>query len=213
MGSFGLNISGGVAGAAVGGAVGGQLTNAVGGMSLFGMDIGTMLNSMTRDDPEITYNYSLEINGLRSVHFKEVGGLKMTTEYDTHREGGNNLHEVRLIKGAKFEPLKIKRGFYGAHDDFYSWMRSVHEAGSFDRLDFSLVMLKDDWTESCRFNFFGGWPSSWSGPSFDAEASGQIAFEEIEICYDYFDIEKMSLVGKVVQGGLSAAVNMAGSLF
>lgn len=209
----GSNISGSVAGAAVGGAVGGQLTGAVGGMSLFGVDIGTMLNSATRSDPEISYNFSLEINGLRSVHFKEVGGLKMTTEFEPHREGGNNLHEVRLIKGAKFEPLKIKRGYYSDHDDFYSWMRSVHEAATFKRLDFSLVVLKDDWTESARFNFFKGWPSSWSGPSFDAEANGQIAFEEIEICYDSFEIEKMGMVGSAVQGGLSAAVNMAGSLF
>jgi phage tail-like protein len=207
-----MNISGGVAGAALGGAVGGQLTGAIGGLSLFGLDIGTMLNSLTRDDPEITYNFSLEIGGLRSVHFKEVGGLKMTTKTTPIREGGNNLYERHLIDGATFEPLKIKRGYYGAHDDFYNWLRSVHEAGSFTRQDFSLIMLKDDWTESCRFNFFGGFPTSWSGPTFDSEAKGQIAFEEIEIRYDYFDIEKMSLLGSIVQGGLSAAVSMAGSL-
>ena len=205
----GLNISGSVAASAVGSMAGGQLTNAVGGLSLFGADIGTFLNSVTREDPDNNYNFALEINGLRSVHCKEVSGLKMTTEYDSHREGGNNIHEVRLIKGAKFEPLKIKRGYYGSHGDFYDWMRSVHEAGTFERQNFSLIMLSDDWTETCRFNFFKGWPSSWSGPSFDAEAKGQIAFEEIEICYDYFEIEKMTLLGSIVQSGISAGVSAA----
>ena len=34
-----------------------------------------------------------------------------------------------------------------------------------------------------------------------------IAFEEIEICYDYFEIEKMTLLGSIVQSGLSGVVN------
>jgi phage tail-like protein len=213
-------VMGKQAGAALGGAFGAQATAGIGGLSIGGFNIGSMINAAMRSDPDISYNYALEIDGIRSVHFKEVTGLKVTTEVQSVREGGNNIYEHKFIKGMKFEPLKIKRGFYGKHNDFYAWLRSTHDVANTSstdprastvgsgRVTFALAVLRDDWTEICRFNFHGGFVMSYAGPSFDAQASGTVAFEEIEIGYDYFDFEPMSLMGSMGQAAVAGGLSM-----
>lgn len=187
--------------------MGGQLTSAIGQIP----GVGAMINAALRTDPEIAYYWALELKGVISAHFTEVTGIKVTTEVQPIREGGNNVFEYRMIKGAKFEPIKIKRGFYGTQGDFYGWVRAVHDVNQNPlpkNKDFSLIVFNDKVAEVCRFNFFNGFVSSYSAPAFNATAKGQIAFEEIEIQYDYFEFVPGEWYQAAVQGAVSSLLSM-----
>ena len=186
-------------------AAGGSITSAIGQLPV----LGTAINSALRSDPEVPYYWAIEMQGVTSAHFKEVTGIKMTTETQPIRQGGNNTYEHHLLKGAKFEPLKIKRGFYGTQGDFYKWVRAMHSEAQGKvpaRQDFSLIIFNDEVSEVCRFNFYGGVVTSYSGPTFDATASGSVAFEEIEIRYDYFEFIQGSAVEIAGQSAMSAGI-------
>lgn len=193
-------------GAGAGSKLGGQMTSAIGQIP----GVGGLINSALRTDPEIPYYWALELQGVTSAHFKEVSGIKMTTETQPYREGGNNTYEYHMIKGAKFEPLKLKRGFYGTQSDFYNWVRAIHSEpkGSVPaRQDFSLIIFNDRVSEVARFNFFRGFVTSYQGPTFDATSSGAVAFEEIEIRYDYFEFESVSAAMVMLQNAASAGIS------
>lgn len=170
-GQFG-NVAGQVGGRMVGGALG-AINEAI-----FG-----------RKDPELAFQYALEIDGITSVAFKECKGLEWECEVRSFHEGGNNMHEQHLIGPARFKPLEIKRGFIGSNDEFHAWMRRCVDPTSkapIDRVTISLVIFNDEMMEVGRFNFYEGFISKWSGPSFDA-GSNEIAFESMTIHYDFFD--------------------------
>ena len=160
-----------------------------------------------RADPDVGYRYFIEIEGISTVRFKEVSGMKMTTQVTTIREGGNNHHEHAMIDGQTFDPLTIKKGFYGMRTEFFQWMAQLHAQKPHTRKDMSLVVLNDKGAEICRFNFFKAFIMEYSGPDFDAQ-SKEIAFESIKIHYDYFEIESASLAKVLGQEALSAGMGM-----
>ena len=196
----GAQLGAGMASGTVGKAAEGLL--AAGGIS--GV-MGTM--GVGRADPDVGYRYFIEIDGISTVRFKEVGGMKMTTQVTTIREGGNNHHEHAIIDGQTFDPLTIKKGFYGMRTEFFQWMAQLHGQQPHSRKDTALVVLNDKGHEICRFNFFGAFIMEYSGPDFDAQ-SKEIAFETIKIHYDYFEIESASLSKILGQEALSLGMGM-----
>ncbi len=212
-----LSATTSVKGVNLGGSVGGMLANTVGPKvdALLGqIGLGGLLGGMLRTDPDVPYHYFLEINGLQCVRFKEVSGLKMTTELQRMREGGNNIHEVVMIGPQKFEPLTVKKGFYSSASEFFDWMRSIHDAGaglnSKRRQDISLVVLNTKSVEVCRFNFTNAFIIEYEAPSFNADAK-EIAFESIKIHYDTFEFKPAAFTDKLIGGALSAGMSALGN--
>jgi len=195
LGGTKTEVGGAMVQGALGSAVEGLL--AASGISglLGGLGVG-------RSDPDITYRYFIEIDGISTVRFKEAGGMKMTTQVTTIREGGNNHYEHAMIEGQAFEPLTIKKGFYGQRTEFFQWMAELHSQKAHVRKDMALVVLNDKGHEICRFNFYNAFIMEYSGPDFNAQAK-EIAFESIKIHYDYFEIESASLAKIVTQEALS----------
>jgi phage tail-like protein len=214
MGIVGLGgeaLSGGGFGS--GGQVGAGMASGTVGMAAEGALAATGISGLMgklgvgRADPDVGYRYFIEIEGISTVRFKEVSGMKMTTQVTTIREGGNNHHEHALIDGQTFDPLTIKKGFYGMRTEFFQWMAQLHAQKPHTRKDMSLVVLNDKGAEICRFNFFKTFIMEYSGPDFDAQ-SKEIAFESIKIHYDYFEIESASLAKVLGQEALAAGMGM-----
>lgn len=191
---------------------GGALMGAAQALGLTGLaaDVMSALG-LSRADPEIGYSYFVEIDGIGCVRFKEASGFKMTTKVSKVREGGNNVFEHAMIDSQTFEPLTIKKGYYSQDDEFWSWMKDMHDpATPIERKTISLVILNDMGTEVCRFNLFGAFIMEYEGPSFDAQGK-DIVFESVKINYDYFQIEKADLLdvimGNALASGLGAIAN------
>lgn len=162
-----------------------------------------------RNDPDVPYRYKLEIDGIQTVRFTDVSGLKSTTSVNSVREGGNNVHEYAMIEANKFEDVVIKKGFYSAGSEFFHWMKKLHvKTMKIERKDISLILLNDKFEETGRFNLYNAFPVEYEGPAFNSTAK-DIAFESVKIHYDYFEYHP----GNAVTGLIDAAVNAAtGSL-
>ena len=190
--------------------LGGQVTSALGQSGL-----GQLVSALARDDPEAPYHFGLEIDGCVAAHCKEVSGMKMTIELETpYREGGNNLYPHVMLKGAKWEPLTLKRGFFGKDTDMYAWMRQMMDPAKFKGTGFrtgknmALIMMGNNFTERCRFEFYRAFPIEFSGPKLDATQKGQVAFEDIKIHYDYFEFVAGTLTADALGAAASAVLNL-----
>lgn len=164
-----------------------------------------------RIDPVGAFHYFLEIEGIQIVRFRSVGGMKMTTQVDYVREGGNNRFKQALIGGQTFEPLTVKKGFYAMEGNFFNWMKEVHDPSKqLTRKSLSLVVLSDASAEVCRFNFYGAFISSYEGPTFDSQ-SKEIAFESMKLHYDFFEFAPGDVLTNGAFGALGSGTAMLGN--
>lgn len=188
-------------------ALGGKVTSALGSTGL-----GSFISSLMRKDPEAPYHFSLEIDGIITAMCKEVDGLKMTTDLERVREGGNNLYKHAMLKGCTFEDLVLKRGFFGHDSDMYGWMRRMHDPKVTDNprhaKNMALIIFNDQFVERCRFEFYDAFPIEFQGPTMDAMGRGQIGFETIKIHYSWFEFKPgniaMDLLGSLAGAAMNA---------
>ncbi len=153
-----------------------------------------------RTDPDTAFTFYVEIDGIRCASFRAASGLEWSTEVESFYQGGENRHKVNLIGKGNFSPLKLKKGFFSAISEFYNWMRQLMDPGGsrVKRATISVVILADDGqTEVGRFNLYNAFMSKYTGPAFEA-TTNDIAFEEVEIHYDYFEY--------VPGGGMTGAI-------
>jgi phage tail-like protein len=55
--------------------------------------------------------------------------------------------------------------------------------GKVERMNGSIVLMDDAGEEQARWNFVAGWPTKWTGPSFNA-TSNEVAIETLEIAHE-----------------------------
>jgi phage tail-like protein len=123
------------------------------------------------------------------VKFTECNGIEWSVETESFFEGGNNRNKVHLIGQGSFKPLVLKKGFYSNNGEFFNWLKTQQDSGSsIGRTNIALVVSDDAQNEVCRFQFFNAFCSRYQGPSFNAKQS-EIAFEEVEIIYDWFEMK------------------------
>lgn len=162
---------------------------------------GTMIG---RVDPDVTYTFYVEIDGIRCVKFTEARGLEWKAETVSFYEGGNPAYKVNLVGPGSFTPLTLKKGFFAASSEFFKWFQAIMDGGRtpVNRVTVSLVILDRAGEEVGRYNFFRAFMSKYVGPGFNATENA-IAFEEAEITYDYFTYEPGPAAG-ALQSGLAA---------
>jgi phage tail-like protein len=134
-------------------------------------------------DPYGNFNFLVEIDGIVRAAFHEASGLDSSVEVIEHREGGDNITTRKLPGQVKFTNLTLK---WGAADDkeLYDWHRQwVTGDPAAKRRTGSVILLDRQGQEKARWNFFNGWPTKWTGPSFSAEAN-DIAIESMEIAHE-----------------------------
>ena len=77
----------------MGGAMGGPVGNAAGKAAQMGL--GAMMSAALggRRDPDVAFNYMVEIDGLTLGMFTEASGIKWSMNIDEIKEGGVNNHQ------------------------------------------------------------------------------------------------------------------------
>lgn len=137
----------------------------------------------TRRDPFVSFNFKLEIDGIRRAAFQEVGGLDSAIDVVEHREGGENITMRKYPGQVKFSNISLK---WGMSDDvdLYEWHKQWADGDqAAKRKNGSIVLLDRQGQEKVRWNFFNAWPAKWTGPAFNAEAS-ELAIETLEIAHE-----------------------------
>jgi phage tail-like protein len=123
----------------------------------------------------------VEIDGITRAGFQECSGLDSTQEPIEYREGNEGL-TVRKLPGLNtFSNIVLK---WGIADDteLWEWRQQVTE-GKIQRKNGSIVLLDDVGEEKARWNFREGWPTKWTGATFNATGT-EVAVETLEIAHE-----------------------------
>ena len=134
-----------------------------------------------KKDPYRSYRFRVEIDGLERAGFRECSGLDFTHDPVEYREGPDPLTARKLPGLIKYSNISLK---WGLSDDkeLWDWRKEAMD-GTVKRKNGSIVLLDDANGEKMRWNFREGWPSKWTGPSFNATGN-EVAIETLEIAHE-----------------------------
>lgn len=128
-----------------------------------------------------SFRFVVELDAMLVAGFSEVQGLEAQTEIEEYREGGVNGYVHRLPKGMRYSSIVLKRGM-SSSQELWNWYDTASR-GNITRKSGSIILIKQDGDELCRWNFFDAYPVKWSGPMLNA-GSSDVAFESIELAHN-----------------------------
>jgi phage tail-like protein len=138
-----------------------------------------------RQDPYISFNYLVEINGLKSAGFSEVSGLDIEVQSIDYRNGDEDFVQRKLPGIKKFPNLVLKRGLIG-EIDIYEWLKAT-ASGAVDRREGAIILRDEQRNEVMRWRFIRGWACKFTGPSLKGD-SNAVAMESLEICHEGLEL-------------------------
>lgn len=132
-------------------------------------------------NPYRVYNFRIELDGIDRGGFRECSGLDASQDPIEYREGTDSLTPRKLPGMNKYSNISLK---WGMTDDAQLWdWRKQAIDGKVERKNGSIVLLNDAGEEKLRWNFIAGWPTKWTGPSFNATGT-EVAIETLEIAHE-----------------------------
>jgi phage tail-like protein len=134
-----------------------------------------------RKDPYRTYNFRVEIDGITRAGFRECSGLDTSQDPIDYREGTDALTARKLPGLVKYSSISLKWGITD-DDELWAWRKQAMD-GKVARKNGSIVLMDTAGVEKLRWNFREGWPTKWTGPSFNATGN-EVAIETLEIVHE-----------------------------
>jgi phage tail-like protein len=135
-----------------------------------------------RTDPFRAYNFLIEIDGITRAGFRECSGLDTTQDPIDYREGNDKARTARKLPGlVKYSNIVLKRGITD-DAELWEWRKKAID-GKIERKNGSIVLLDDTGETKLRWNFREGWPTKWTGPTFNATGN-EVAIETLEIVHE-----------------------------
>ena len=113
--------------------------------------------------------------------FQEVSGLSVTINVEDVAEGGVNNTTHKIITGASYSNIVLKRGLCDA--GMFGWIKKVLDNQLPNRVDGTITILGDDRQPVKNYKFKRGIPVTWDGPSLNV-TSDAIATETLEIAHE-----------------------------
>ena len=134
-----------------------------------------------RNDPYGAYNFLVEIDGITRAGFRECSGLDSSQPAGEYREGTDPLTMRKLPGLVTYSNITLN---WGITDDaeLWDWRKSVMDGGV-QRKNISIVLMNDAGEEKLRWNVKNAWPTTWTGPSLNAQSS-DVAIETLEIAHE-----------------------------
>ena len=134
-----------------------------------------------RKDPLRNFNFLIEIDGLTRAGFRACAGIDSAQAPIEYREGNEPLTPRKLPSLNKYSNITLK---WGTTDDaeLWDWRKKAID-GKVERKNGSIVLLDDAGEEKVRWNFREGWPTKWTGPSFNATGN-EVAIEALELAHE-----------------------------
>lgn len=172
----------------------------------FGIGIPNMPRFSNR--PDGAFNFYIEVDGIRFGSVTEVQGLEWKVEPESFYEGGNPEYKVNLVGRGSYSKLTLRKGFFSGLSEFWMWIKGMMKPNKLKvpRVTMSVVVCNDAGEEVGRYNLYRAFICSYKGPTFNSMQDA-VAFEEVEIAYDYFEYIPGPILGKLV-----AMTSGAGSL-
>jgi phage tail-like protein len=144
-----------------------------------------MATASSRNDPLLSFNFIVDINGMRAG-FAEIGGLATETDIVEYREGTDDITMRKLPGKRKYTNLSFKRGFTTSKD-LWQWRKKVMD-GKTQRLPGTITLLDEARKPALVWKFYEAWPSKWAGPAFNAK-NNEVAIEEMDLAVEGLELE------------------------
>lgn len=132
-------------------------------------------------DPFRNFNFLVEIDGITRAAFRECSGLDSSQDPIDYREGGDPLHTRKIPGLNKYSNISLKRGIT-TDVELWEW-RQKAATGNVERRNGSIILVNEKGEEKLRWNFREGWPTKWTGPTFNATAN-EVAIESLDIVHE-----------------------------
>ena len=163
-----------------------------------------------RNDPYMSFNFFVEIEGLIVGGFSEVSGLQIETAVEEYKEGGQNEFVHKLPGPARYPSnLTLKRGLTDI-ESLWSWHQDV-VAGVIERKNGTIYLLDRMGIPAMWWDFKEAYPVKWSGPDLKAD-SGAVAVETIELVHRGISKPALSSALGAVRGIAGAALEISGGI-
>jgi phage tail-like protein len=144
-----------------------------------------------RKDPLIGYQFALEVQGVITGYFTEVGGIGSEQEIVEHKVTAPDGKDVIMkIPGrSKWGDITLKRGVTDALD-CNAWRKMVEDGNiGGARKNGSIMVYDVQFKEIARWNFINGWPSKYTFGNLSAGDSSVLT-EELTIVHEGIVREK-----------------------
>lgn len=149
-----------------------------------------MSSTGVRRDPFRGFKFRVQIDGIQRAGFREVSGLDAATDSADYREGDDLTVTISKLPGLnKFANITFKQGITDDLD-LWNWRKQVMEGKIKDaRKNGSIVLMDDEGKDVAQWDFVAGWPTKWTGPTFNATAN-EVAIDTLEITHEGLDRTK-----------------------
>jgi phage tail-like protein len=138
-----------------------------------------------RNDPYMSFNFIVEIDGVIVGGFAECGGLTTETKVVEYRNGDEDITVRKLTGQAVYGAITLSRGYTDSRE-LWEWRRQVI-TGRTQRKHGTIQLLNEAREPALKWNFREGWPSKWEGPAFNAKNS-DTAIEKMEITHEGLEL-------------------------
>jgi phage tail-like protein len=134
-------------------------------------------------DPLRGFRFRVQIDGITKAGFREVSGLDAATDAVDYRDGDDPTNIRKLAGLQKFSNLTLKRGIT-SDQDIWKWRTAIMDGKIKDnRKNGQIILLDDEGNEAAEWTFTDGWPTKWTGPTFNATAN-EVAIDTLEIAHE-----------------------------
>jgi phage tail-like protein len=133
-----------------------------------------------RHDPYLTYQFVVEIEGLRVGGFSGASGLSVEMQPEEVQEGGVNHYTHKLPTRYGHGNLVLKRGLTD-YAGLWEWVESASE-GVVTRRNVDVYLLDGTRDLVWGWTFLSTYPVKWTGPEFQADQSA-VAVETLELVH------------------------------
>ena len=143
------------------------------------------MTNTNRNDPYLSFNFLVVIDGLPMAGFKEVSGLNVNIESIPYHEGGGGAIVHQLAGKASYGTVTLSRGISvsNASNQLWNWVISAAE-GEIVRRQVSIILRKTEpGTQETVWDFSKAWPKEWRGGMLDAMGS-EVAIEALTLVFE-----------------------------
>src|ERR1044071_3635487 len=129
------------------------------------------------------FQFQVEIDGVTTARFQEVGGIDATTDVVEYREGGDLLGTRKFPGQTKHSNLSLKRG-YTDDKQLYTWYEDVM-TGRTEKIRRNISIIKIDMAgqEVFRWNLYQAFPVKYTAPAYNAKGN-DLSIETLEVAYE-----------------------------
>jgi phage tail-like protein len=134
-------------------------------------------------DPYRGFRFKVQIDGITKAGFREASGLDAANDAVDYRDGDEPTRLRKLAGLQKFSNITLKRGIT-TDQDLWKWRSTIMDGKIKDnRKNGQIIVLDDEGNEAAEWTFTDGWPTKWTGPTFNATAN-EVAIDTLEITHE-----------------------------